>query len=73
MLLLSAPRNVRLIPAQTVLVTGASEGLGLSAAQKLAARGANVILISRSVDKLKEALKSVQVRTSFCGPRQPAS
>ncbi|EQL03060.1 3-ketodihydrosphingosine reductase [Ophiocordyceps sinensis CO18] len=48
------------VEGKTVLVTGASEGLGLSAAQKLAARGANVILISRSVDKLKEALRSVQ-------------
>ncbi|POR35667.1 3-ketodihydrosphingosine reductase gsl-3 [Tolypocladium paradoxum] len=48
------------VEGKTVLVTGASEGMGLSAAQKLAARGANVILISRSVNKLEEALKSVK-------------
>ncbi|KAM4057075.1 short chain dehydrogenase [Hirsutella rhossiliensis] len=48
------------VEGKTVLLTGASEGMGLSAAQKLAARGANIILVSRSVDKLKEALASVQ-------------
>lgn len=47
---------------QTVLITGASEGMGLSVAQKLAARGANVILVSRSADKLQAALESVRVR-----------
>ncbi|PNY23643.1 3-ketodihydrosphingosine reductase gsl-3 [Tolypocladium capitatum] len=48
------------VEGKTVLITGASEGMGLSAAQKLAARGANVILISRSVKKLEEALESVK-------------
>ncbi|ODA80079.1 hypothetical protein RJ55_03037 [Drechmeria coniospora] len=48
------------VEGKTVLITGASEGMGLSAAQKLAARGANVILISRNVGKLEEALDSVK-------------
>lgn len=46
---------------QTVLITGASEGMGLSAAKMLSFKGANVVLISRNVDKLEEALKIVKV------------
>ncbi|KAK2608796.1 3-dehydrosphinganine reductase [Conoideocrella luteorostrata] len=38
----------------------ASEGMGLSVAKQLAAKGANVIIISRSVPKLEEALKAVK-------------
>lgn len=45
-----------------MLITGASEGMGLSAAKMLAAKGANVILVSRSVSKLETALQEVQVR-----------
>ncbi|PHH76136.1 hypothetical protein CDD80_1768 [Ophiocordyceps camponoti-rufipedis] len=48
------------VEGKTVLLTGASEGMGLSVAQKLAARGANVILVSRNVVRLKEALTSLQ-------------
>ncbi|KAJ6446624.1 3-ketodihydrosphingosine reductase gsl-3 [Purpureocillium lavendulum] len=48
------------VDGKTVLITGASEGMGLSAAQKLAARGANVILVSRSASKLEAALQSVK-------------
>lgn len=46
---------------QTVLLTGASEGLGLSAARQLAAKGANVILVARNVQRLQEALAQVEV------------
>jgi 3-dehydrosphinganine reductase len=46
---------------QTVLITGGSEGMGLSVAQKLAAKGANIIVVSRSVAKLETAVKSIQV------------
>lgn len=48
------------VEGKTVLLTGASEGMGLSVAQKLAARGANVILVSRNVVRLKEALTSLE-------------
>lgn len=46
---------------QTVLITGASEGMGLAAATQLSAKGANLILVSRSVAKLEEAIKAVKV------------
>lgn len=37
---------------QTTLITGASSGIGESFAQKLAARGENLLLVARSEDKL---------------------
>jgi 3-dehydrosphinganine reductase len=41
---------------QTVLITGASEGMGRSAARQMAEKGANVILVSRTASKLEEAM-----------------
>ncbi|KAM0436762.1 hypothetical protein ACHAPT_002473 [Fusarium lateritium] len=48
------------VEGKTVLLTGASEGLGLSVATKLSAKGANVIIVSRSVGKLEAALPIVK-------------
>ena len=45
-----------------MLLTGASEGMGLAAAQMLSAKGANLILVSRSVGKLEDAILKVKVR-----------
>lgn len=50
---------------QTVLITGASEGMGLSVAKLLSFKGANVVLVSRNVEKLQDALKTVRV-CIFC-------
>ena len=49
---------------QTVLITGASEGMGRSAAMQLAAKGANVILVSRNVGRLEAALVDVKAAAS---------
>ncbi|KAG5987099.1 hypothetical protein E4U43_005238 [Claviceps pusilla] len=53
-------KNQLPVEGKTVLVTGASEGMGLSVAKQLSAKGANVILASRSIPKLEEALQVVK-------------
>lgn len=45
---------------KTVLVTGASSGIGLAMANSLARRGANVILTARSTDKLNEVAEGIK-------------
>lgn len=52
-----------------MLLTGASEGMGLAVAEMLSAKGANLILVSRSVGKLEEAVQKVKVRST----RSPTS
>ncbi|KAJ8124146.1 hypothetical protein O1611_g9433 [Lasiodiplodia mahajangana] len=49
-------KNQMPVEGKTVLITGASEGMGRSAARQLAQKGANVILVSRSAGKLEEAV-----------------
>ncbi|KAK4190373.1 hypothetical protein QBC35DRAFT_377906 [Podospora australis] len=48
------------VEGKTVLITGASEGMGLSAAIQLAAKGANLILVARNVGRLEEAIVLVK-------------
>lgn len=43
--------------------------MGLSAARQLAAKGANIILVSRSVEKLERALEEVQATASSSAQR----
>ncbi|KAI0997490.1 hypothetical protein K3495_g10698 [Podosphaera aphanis] len=45
---------------ETVLLTGASEGMGLSVAKKLAQKGANIIIVARNIDKLEKALEQIK-------------
>jgi NAD(P)-dependent dehydrogenase (short-subunit alcohol dehydrogenase family) len=47
------------VSGKTVLVTGASYGLGEATARKLAAAGATVLLVARSADKLDETAASI--------------
>lgn len=43
-----------------MLLTGGSEGTGLSVAHIFASEGANVIIVSRDSDKLQSAIKAVR-------------
>ncbi|OAA64296.1 3-ketosphinganine reductase [Niveomyces insectorum RCEF 264] len=49
-------KNHMPVDGKTVLVTGASEGMGRSAAQQLAAQGANVIVVARNAERLAEVV-----------------
>ncbi|KAJ5168934.1 3-ketodihydrosphingosine protein [Penicillium canariense] len=44
----------------TVLLTGASEGTGRSAACQLSAKGANICIVARSLEKLEDALVEIK-------------
>ncbi|KAJ1337475.1 3-dehydrosphinganine reductase [Microdochium nivale] len=48
------------VDGKTVLITGASEGMGRSVALQLSAKGANIIIVSRSVVKLEQAISDIK-------------
>lgn len=50
---------MRGLTKQTVVVVGASSGIGLATAKAAASRGADVVMLSRSQAKLDEAAKTV--------------
>jgi short-subunit dehydrogenase len=52
---------MRITDGQTAVITGASRGLGVYMARKLAAKGVNLVLAARSVDALEEV--SAEIRT----------
>jgi len=47
---------------QTVLITGGSGGIGLALAASFAKRGYNILLVSRSAERLKEAAEKLKNR-----------
>ena len=47
------------LSGKTVLITGASRGIGAATAQHLASLDANVVLIARSNDALKELAREI--------------
>ena len=46
------------LSGKTVLITGASRGIGEAAAKTFAQAGANVMLTARNADKLKNIIKT---------------
>ena len=53
---------------RTVVITGASSGLGLRSAEALAAKGARVLLACRNPDKAAIALEGVKARATAAEP-----
>ncbi|WP_431470689.1 SDR family oxidoreductase [Sphingosinithalassobacter sp. LHW66-3] len=47
---------------QTIVITGASSGIGLATARRAAREGANVVLVARNEEALREAVDSITVR-----------
>jgi NAD(P)-dependent dehydrogenase (short-subunit alcohol dehydrogenase family) len=54
---------MRQIAEQTVLVTGATDGLGRRLARELAASGANVLVHGRSADRADDTLREIRSAT----------
>src|SRR5215211_3691510 len=50
-------------PQATILVTGATDGLGRRVAQELAGKGATVLLHGRNIERLRAALDGVREET----------
>src|SRR5690242_994542 len=60
---ISDPERLRAaVSGKTVLVTGASYGLGHATAIKLAAAGATVLAVARSADELNKLAESITAR-----------
>ncbi|KAL6718126.1 hypothetical protein ACLMJK_004213 [Lecanora helva] len=47
------------VDGRTVLLTGGSDGMGRSIAIQLAKKGANILIVARTVEKLEAALKEI--------------
>lgn len=45
---------------RTIIITGGSQGFGLSLAQQLSSKGANIVIVAQSIPKLESALASIQ-------------
>ena len=49
-----------------ILITGGSQGLGEAVGIEFAKKGADIVLVSRSEEKLKLALQKVEVSLRPC-------
>lgn len=54
--------DLKPLAQQTIVITGASSGIGLTTAQEAAKRGANVVLVARSADTLREEVQKLKAR-----------
>ena len=54
---------------KTILITGASDGIGKCCALNFANHGANLILLGRSTEKLEKIYDSIQFRADGIGAR----
>ena len=45
---------------QWSIVTGATDGIGLSFAEQLAAKGQNIVLVSRTLEKLERLSRNIE-------------
>ena len=54
------PARLKPLARQTILITGASSGIGLATARLAASRGAAVMLVARDEDSLKTAVEGIR-------------
>src|SRR5690349_22458983 len=64
----SAPRAKGMDMARTIVVTGASSGVGLAAAEQFAAQGDQVVVVGRTEERLEAAVARVRAAG---GGREP--
>ena len=53
------------LSGKTVLITGASQGIGEAAAKTFMQAGANVMMTARNLDKLEKIKKELSDRTEY--------
>ncbi|KAE8394231.1 hypothetical protein BDV23DRAFT_190408 [Aspergillus alliaceus] len=53
-------KNEFAVEGRTVVITGGSEGMGKAVACQLAAKGANIVIVARTVQKLQGALDEIK-------------
>lgn len=55
-----ASKALNVVKGKTVLITGASSGIGLTVAKKLGKAGARVLLVARGVEKLEQTAEMIR-------------
>ncbi|RDW76497.1 3-dehydrosphinganine reductase [Aspergillus mulundensis] len=61
--------NQFVVEGRTVVITGGSEGMGKAVACQLAEKGANVVIVARTLQKLEEAMEAIKASATN-GPKQ---